>query len=60
MEDKKQPEFNQNFWTYVNKRVTQTRLNNGYDTLKQNSSLLNKTTQQYGVPTYVLVSFFRY
>ena len=56
-EDKKQPEFNQNFWTYVNKRVTQTRLNNGYDTLKQNSSLLNKTTQQYGVPTYVLVSF---
>ena len=56
-EDTKQPEFNQNFWSYVNKRVTQTRLNNGYDTLKQNSSLLNKTTQQYGVPTYVLVSF---
>ena len=56
-EDKKQPEFNQNFWTYVNKRVTQTRLNNGYDTLKQNSSLLNKNTQQYGVPAYVLVSF---
>ena len=56
-EDRKQPEFNQNFWSYVNKRVTQTRLNNGYDTLKQNSSLLNKTTQQYGVPTYVLVSF---
>ena len=56
-EDKEQPEFNQNFWTYVNKRVTQTRLNNGYDTLKQNSSLLNKITQQYGVPEYVLVSF---
>jgi len=56
-EDTEQPEFNQNFWSYVNKRVTQTRLNNGYDTLKQNSSLLNKTTQQYGVPTYVLVSF---
>jgi len=56
-EDKKQPEFNQNFWAYVNKRVTQTRLNNGYDTLKQNSSLLNKYTQQYGIPAYVLVSF---
>ena len=55
--DKDQPEFNQNFWGYVNKRVSQTRLNNGYDTLKQNSSLLNKTTQQYGVPAYVLVSF---
>ena len=56
-EDREQPEFNQNFWSYVNKRVSQTRLNNGYDTLKQNSSLLNKTSQQYGVPTYVLVSF---
>jgi len=56
-EDTEQPEFNQNFWSYVNKRVTQTRLNNGYDTLKQNSSLLNETTQQYGVPSYVLVSF---
>lgn len=56
-EDTEQPEFNQNFWSYVNKRVTQTRLNNGYDTLKQNSSLLNKTNQQYGVPAYVLVSF---
>jgi len=56
-EDKKQPEFNQNFWAYVNKRVTQTRLNNGYDTLKQNNSLLNKYTQQYGIPAYVLVSF---
>jgi len=52
-----QPEFNQNFWSYVNKRVSQTRLNNGYDTLKQNSSLLNQITQQYGVPAYVLVSF---
>ena len=56
-EDEEQPEFNQNFWTYVNKRVTQTRLNNGYDTLKQNSSLLNKTTQEYGVPAYILVAF---
>ncbi len=56
-EDDDQPEFNQNFWSYVNNRVTQTRLNNGYDTLKQNSSLLNKTAQEYGVPAYILVSF---
>ena len=55
--DGKQAEFSQNFWHYINKRVNQTRLNNGYDTLKQNSSLLNKTTQQYGVPAYILVSF---
>ena len=55
--DSAQAEFNQNFWHYVNKRVSQVRLNNGNDTLKQNSSLLNKTSQKYGVPAYVLVAF---
>jgi membrane-bound lytic murein transglycosylase B len=55
--DSAQAEFNQNFWHYVNKRVNQVRLNNGNDTLKQNASLLNKTSQKYGVPAYVLVAF---
>ena len=55
--DSAQAEFNQNFWHYVDKRVSQVRLNNGNDTLKQNASLLNKTSQKYGVPTYVLVAF---
>jgi membrane-bound lytic murein transglycosylase B len=54
--DGKQAEFSQNFWHYINKRVNQTRLNNGYDTLKQNTSLLNKVSQKYGVPNYILVS----
>jgi len=55
--DANQAEFSQNFWKYLNKRVSQYRLDNGYDTLKQNRSLLNKTYQQYGVPAHVLVSF---
>ena len=55
--DGKQAEFSQNFWHYINKRVNQTRLNNGYDTLKQNTSLLNKVSQKYGVPDYILVAF---
>ena len=55
--DAKQAEFSQNFWHYINKRVNQTRLNNGYDTLKQNTLLLNKVSQKYGVPNYILVSF---
>ena len=55
--DSAQAEFNQNFWHYVNKRVSQVRLNNGNDTLKQNALLLNKTSQKYGVPTHILVAF---
>ena len=55
--DKSQAEFNQNFWHYVNKRVSKVRLNNGKDTLKQNASLLSKTSEKYGVPAYVIVAF---
>ena len=55
--DKSQAEFTQNFWRYVNKRVSKTRLNNGNDTLNQNATLLNKASQKYGVPAYVLIAF---
>ena len=55
--DKAQAEFNQNFWHYVNKRVNKVRLNNGKDTLKNNTSLLTKASEKYGVPTYVIVAF---
>jgi len=55
--DKAQAEFNQNFWHYVNKRVNKVRLNNGKDMLKNNASLLSKTSEKYGVPAYVIVAF---
>ena len=55
--DKAQAEFNQNFWHYVNKRVSKVRLNNGKDTLNKNASLLSKTSEKYGVPAYVIVAF---
>ena len=55
--DSSQAEFSQNFWRYFNKRVSKTRINNGNDTLKQNASLLNKASQKYGVPAYVIVAF---
>ena len=55
--DKAQAEFNQNFWHYVNKRVSLVRLNNGKDTLKKNASLLTKASEKYGVPAYVIVAF---
>ena len=48
--DSSQAEFNQNFWHYVNKRVSNVRLSNGRESLKQNASLLNKTSEKYGVP----------
>jgi len=55
--DNAQAEFNENFWHYINKRVSKVRLNNGKDTLQKNASLLNKTSKKYGVPAYVIVAF---
>ena len=55
--DNSQAEFNENFWHYINKRVSKVRLNNGKDTLQKNASLLNKTSKKYGVPAYVIVAF---
>ena len=55
--DKAQAEFEQNFWHYLNKRVSKVRLNNGKDTLKNNTSLLSKISEKYGVPAYVIVAF---
>ena len=55
--DGAQAEFCQNFWHYFNKRISKTRINNGNDTLKQNTSLLNKVSQKYGVPSHVIVAF---
>jgi membrane-bound lytic murein transglycosylase B len=55
--EKAQAEFNQNFWHYVNKRVSKVRLNNGKDTLKNDALLLNKVSEKYGVPAYVIVAF---
>ena len=55
--DNSQAEFNENFWHYINKRVSKVRLNNGKDTLQKNASLLNKTSKKYGVPAYVIIAF---
>ena len=55
--DSAQAEFSQNFWHYINKRVSKTRINNGNDTLKQNASLLNKASEKYGVPSHLIVAF---
>ena len=55
--DNAQAEFNENFWHYVNKRVSKVRLKNGKNTLQKNATLLNKTSKKYGVPAYVIVAF---
>jgi len=55
--DTTQAEFNQNFWHYINKRVSKVRLNNGKDVLNKNALLLDNASKKYGVPAHVIVAF---
>lgn len=56
--DRKQPEHTESFTGYINKRVNDYRITNGKKKLAEHKALLNKLTQQYGVPARYIVAFW--
>lgn len=56
--DRSQPEFTESFAGYVRKRVSEYRVDTGRRMLAEHSVLLNKLTQQYGVPARYIVAFW--
>ncbi|MDO6692795.1 lytic murein transglycosylase [Aliiglaciecola sp. 3_MG-2023] len=56
--DRNQPEFVQTFPTYLNKRVTQWRIDKGREMLRKHKDLLSQLTHEYGVPAHYLISFW--
>jgi membrane-bound lytic murein transglycosylase B len=56
--DRKQPEFTETFWTYLDKRVTPWRIERGRELLKTHRSLLQEVSSKYGVPPRYLVAFW--
>ena len=56
--DRTQAEFSQNFWKYLGSRVSDYRLKNGAEKLKQHQKVLQKNYQKYGVPPHVIVAFW--
>lgn len=56
--DKRQPEFSESFDEYINKRVSDYRVKQGQEKLKQYDQLLTKLTKQYGVPKQYIVAFW--
>jgi len=56
--DRKQPEFSQTFWTYLNRAVSDTRIERGKKLLRQHSALLAEVEQKYGVQPRFLVAFW--
>ena len=54
--DRNQAEFSQNFWHYINSRVSQSRFRNGIYEINKNKKILKKMHQQYGIPPHILIA----
>lgn len=56
--DRRQPEFTTTFADYLGRRVNEDRINKGRLLLEQHSELLNRVTEETGVPAPYLVAFW--
>lgn len=56
--DRRQPEFVDTFWNYLNRRVTPQRVEQGRRLLQTHGQLLAEAERRYGVPAHVLVAFW--
>ena len=56
--DRRQPEFTQTFWRYLDARVTEGRIERGRMLLELHAELLDGIEKQYGVQPRFLVAFW--
>ena len=56
--DRRQPEFTQTFWQYLDKRVTPDRIERGQAELARHRELLDAVSRRYGVQPRFLVAFW--
>ena len=56
--DRHQPEFTQTFWSYLDRRINDQRINMGRSLLIRHHRLLNAIQGDYAVPSRYLVAFW--
>lgn len=56
--DRRQPEFTQSFWTYLDRAVSETRVENGRALLREHAALLERVRARHGVQPRFLVAFW--
>ncbi len=56
--DRKQPEFTQTFWGYIERRLTEARIERGREMLAKHADLLRRVERDYGVQARYLVAFW--
>lgn len=56
--DRRQPEFTRTFWAYLDRAVTEGRVERGRELLARHRELLHRIQRRYGVPPHYLVAFW--
>lgn len=56
--DRRQPEFTVSFSSYFTTRVSEQRIERGRTLIEEHRTLLNRLTQEYGVPAQYLIAFW--
>ncbi len=56
--DKAQPEFREQVWQYLNRRVSDWRITVGRERAKQHAALLEKVERTYGVDRFVMLGLW--
>jgi len=56
--DRKQPEFADTFWNYLDRRVTDWRIEAGQQLLEDHGELFDRIEHEYGIPATLLVAFW--
>ena len=53
-----QPEFNEQIWQYINRRVSDWRIINGKEALKQNAALFSRIERDFGIERGTLLALW--
>ena len=56
--DRKQPEFNQDFTSYMGILVKEERIAKGRELMKQHRVMLGKIYKEYGIPPNIIIAFW--
>jgi membrane-bound lytic murein transglycosylase B len=56
--DRSQPEFSEEIWQYLNRRVSEWRITEGQEKLKEHAALLARVEKDYGVGQSVMIGLW--
>jgi membrane-bound lytic murein transglycosylase B len=56
--DRAQPEFHEELWQYLNRRVSEWRIITGRERAKEHAALLARVEQDYGVDRYIMLGLW--